>query len=481
MEKQEMALIGRSGRLERYAIGIATQGVASASGGYTDSLQDEYGHDSVEDFDSDILDEVRSMPLAIGGKQYRYAPWGSSDDLPYKLINAIGGNMVLSECQFFNVLTAYAMGVTFVNRDEGRTASDSPEIRGFCMANSIHEVYLQQCTDMKHFFWTACVVVLNRRGDKIVRLEHLDAAYCRQQIREGGKSAYLFYGNFRHPSGAEFDRIPLLDLTDPLGDLCVRMGIQPDPNTGKRRQKDRGRRFAIVCKFPTAGFQYYPTPYYASVFRDNWHDIFRLIGIGKKAMIKNTSAPRLQVEVHADYWQNICDEENINDPQERLERVKKEKQNIVDFVCGPQNAGKALITKYYIDPNGRENRMVRIYTVGSDAKKEGGDWADDMQEASNAICFATGVHPNLIGATPGKTAMNNSGSDKRELFALKQALEKAMHDIMLKPYHVVLHFNGWADRYTVEVPMIELTTLDKNTSAQVVHAAKPAETEEDNV
>lgn len=47
-----------------------------------------------------------------------------------------------------------------------------------------------------------------------------------------------------------------------------------------------------------------------------------------------------------------------------------------------------------------------------------------MSEASNALCFAHGVHPNLVGATPGKSQMNNSGSDKRELFTLKQALEK---------------------------------------------------------
>lgn len=41
--------------------------------------------------------------------------------------------------------------------------------------------------------------------------------------------------------------------------------------------------------------------------------------------------------------------------------------------------------------------------------------------------------------------MNNSGSDKRELFTLKQAMEKPFHDIMAKPWHVILHFNGWAE------------------------------------
>ncbi len=38
---------------------------------------------------------------------------------------------------------------------------------------------------------------------------------------------------------------------------------------------------------------------------------------------------------------------------------------------------------------------------------------------------------------------------------------------MCKPYHVISHYNGYADRgVTVDVPMIELTTLDKNKDQQ---------------
>jgi hypothetical protein len=207
-------------------------------------------------------------------------------------------------------------------------------------------------------------------------------------------------------------------------------------------------------------------------------DIYRLIGIGKRYMIKNTSAPRVQIEIHSDYWDNLCDNENITDPEKRKERIEKEKQNIIEFVTGVENAGKALISGYYVDPNGKENRMVRINTLNDPSKKEGGNWADDLVEASNALCFAFGVHPNLVGATPGKSQMNNSGSDKRELFTLKQAIEKPFHDVMSKPYHVILHYNGWAKKATVDVPMITLTTLDKNTDAHTVSGNANANTEE---
>jgi hypothetical protein len=240
--------------------------------------------------------------------------------------------------------------------------------------------------------------------------------------------------------------------------------------TGEKRKAPKDGtdcEFAIVCRMATPGRQVYSRPYFFSAFRDAWFDIYELIGIGKRFMIRNTSAPRLQIEVHDDYWDVVCDNKGITDEDERKECIKQEKQNIIDFVCGPKNAGKALISGYYVDPSGKEHSMVRVINLNQ-GKKEGGDWADDMQEAANTLCFAFGVHPNLIGATPGKSQMNNSGSDKRELFTMKQALEKPFHDVMMKPYHVILHYNGWSDNVTVDVPMLMLTTLDENKDAEKV-------------
>lgn len=80
------------------------------------------------------------------------------------------------------------------------------------------------------------------------------------------------------------------------------------------------------------------------------------------------------------------------------------------------------------------------------------------------LCYSDLIHPNLVGAIPGKSANNNSGSDKRELFTMKQSLEISYHDIMLVPYRVIMLYNGWKD-VRIEVPLIMLTTLDQNTDA----------------
>ena len=83
-------------------------------------------------------------------------------------------------------------------------------------------------------------------------------------------------------------------------------------------------------------------------------------------------------------------------------------------------------------------------------------------------CYGDNIHPNLVGATPGKSQSNNSGSDKRELFTLKQSLEKSWHDLMLKVHQVIIYYNGWQDKVEPNVPMIMLTTLDEHNDAKQV-------------
>lgn len=466
--KYDLYKTGQNGKVGFWRIGPWGIGEASES----NSIISDYGEDSSSVFDEDDGD-LNALPVTIKNRVYKYVPFGKDDMLPYTVRNAIMGNMITAQCISFNIESCYGQGLRFVDRSTHKDATDK-DIRDFCLRNSLHECFMEQATDIKMYNFSVTVIILSRDGSKIVNVRNKDASYCRFEYApstKSGKIEHVFFGDFRtgHKIENRIEVIPLLDYWDPLGDLEVRMGKKPDPTTGALRKNiTTDRKFAILSKMSTPGCQYYPTPYWMSIFRDSWYDIYRLIGIGKRFLIKNTSAPRVQIEIHEEYWDNVCDNEGIHDEAARKKRMEQEKQKIIDFVTGLDNAGKAMVSGYYIDPNGKENRMVRFYNLNDPSKKEGGNWSDDMQEAANAICFGLGVHPNLVGATPGKSQMNNSGSDKRELFTLKQSLEKGYHDVMGKPYHVILHYNGWADRYTVDVPMLMLTTLDQGTDAQQV-------------
>ena len=421
---------------------------------------------SVEDsslvFDEDANISTTPVPNRQG---MAYVNFGEDNQLPFKIIKMIGQDEVMSQNKLFNVITCYGAGLKYMDVDT-KQPTTHPEIKSWLVRNSLPLFQLEQATDMKYFFFCVSVIILSKDGKKINRLIHKEACYCRFEKARYGKINHVIYANFRDNASLspdDYEVIRLLDPRDPLGDLMVLMGREPGRD-GQTRVRTKDKKFAILVRFPTPGFQYYPIPYYTSIFRGDWYDIKRLIGKGKKAKLRNHASVKYQVEVHKDYWRNICDEEHITDPLKKQERIKKEKENIKKFVSGIENSGKVWITGYYVNPNGQEVRMVRINVI--ETGKEGGDWSEDIQEASNITCYGDNIHPNLVGATPGKGQSNNSGSDKRELFTLKQALEIPFHDLMNIPHQIVIAYNGWGEKVYPDIPMVLLTTLDQNTDAK---------------
>ena len=409
--------------------------------------------------------EIKAVSLPGKLKKYKYVPWGEENTRPYQLMELIAADEVMSQNKLFNVLTCYGSGLKYKSLTTKEPTTD-PEIKKFLLQNAMNSYYIEQCTDMKYFFFTVSIIILSRDGKRIVDIRHKDACNCRFQVAKEGRIGHVFYANWLKPITEDnVQIIPLLDERNPWGDLEVRTGKMPN-NLGEKKD-EKVRKYAIVSKFPMPGNPYYPSPYYTAIFRGDWYTIKQLIARSKKAKLRNISGIKYQVEIHKDYWDILCDQENITDPKLRQARVQKEKENIRDFISGIDNSGKMWITGCYTHPSSGELvSMVKITNI--DSKKEGGDWSEDIQEAVNMFLYADGVHANLVGSVPGKTQVNNSGSDKRELFTLKQALEAAYHDVLAIPHWAIIGFNGWIDKVEPEVPMIMLTTLDTHTDAKEV-------------
>lgn len=422
--------------------------------------------DSAEYYAETRKNTTGTMPGSTDTDKKEYVKWGNDNQLPYRVIELIAKDEVMAANKNFNVLCCYGSGIRFVDPATGEPTT-STEVRDFVRANAIPRFFLEQATDMKYFYFCVAVLILNKSGDKIVNIRHKEACYCRfEKANKKGKISRVFVADFSGTvKKGEYEEITLLDEYDPIGNLRTLLGKQPGED-GKTTVRTTARKFAIVCKFPTVGNRYYPIPYYAAVFRGDWYNIKQLIGIGKKTKIKNHSGIRYQVQINDQFWQELFKSEKITDEAARKARIAKQKEDINKFLSGIENTGKTLYSGYYVDPNGNEVHMIKIDTI--DTSKEGGDWSEDIQEASNMLCFADGVHPNLVGATPGKGQQNNSGSDKRELFTLKQSLEIATHDIMKMPLETVAAFNNW--NVNIQIPMITLTTLDQHKDAEQVTA-----------
>ena len=401
-----------------------------------------------------VFKEDGDITPVVVNDSLSYMPWGADNQMPYNVIDLIESDETLATCQLFNAEVCFGSGLVYDSTQATPTTADSVE--EWLLDNNLAAYWLGVCQDFKHFGFAVSVLILNNEGTQIVRLLRKEACYCRFAVADkSGRIPKILYANWRSLSAPQdIEVIELLDPASPWRDLQERVA------TGSRC-----RKFAVLTRVPTPDSTYYPIPHYAALFKGKWYNIKQLIGIAKEAKLKNSAPIKYQIEISAKYWEGIFRAEGITDRRKQQERIVKEKQSILDFLTGAENSGKAWFSTFYITPDGKEQHDVVINKI--DDAKEGGDYATDIQEAINMICFTLRVHSNLVGSVPGKAQTNNSGSDKRELYTIAQALQKPYHDLLFTVHRIIIRFNGWQG-VKVDCPFMQLTTLDEHTDAKQV-------------
>lgn len=401
-----------------------------------------------------VFKEDGDITPVVVNDNLSYMPWGADNQMPYNVIDLIESDETLATCQLFNAEVCFGSGLVYDTAQTSPATADSVE--EWLLDNNLAAYWLGVCQDFKHFGFAVSVLILNNEGTQIVRLLRKEACYCRFAVADkSGRIPKILYANWRSLSAPQdIEMIELLDPVSPWRDLQERIA------TGSRC-----RKFAVLTRVPTPDSTYYPIPHYAALFKGKWYNIKQLIGIAKEAKLRNSAPIKYQIEISAKYWEGIFRAEGITDRRKQQERIVKEKQSILDFLTGAENSGKAWFSTFYITPDGKEQHDVVINKI--DDAKEGGDYATDIQEAINMICFTLRVHSNLVGSVPGKAQTNNSGSDKRELYTIAQALQKPYHDLLFTVHRIIIRFNGWQG-VKVDCPFMQLTTLDEHTDAKQV-------------
>ena len=390
----------------------------------------------------------RYSPIPLS-KSLRIVPWGADNQMPYRILDKCQADETLTTCQQFNIEACYSGGLQI---DYSGAEGDIPSHVGHFMQNNPLSAYFYGIiSDFKYFGFCVTCFQLNKDGDEIVRIIRKEACNCRFSVaNSNGRIETVVYGDFRDkiPGENEYEELPLLNPDSPLYDLRTRI-----------QQGTKKRKFAMISRIPTVDSTYYPIPVYGSLFRSRWYDYKQIVTVAKLAKLKNSAPLKYHIEVSNNYWQNIFAREGITDRLKQMKRVAQEKENIINFLTGAENSGKALFSNFYVSPTGEEQSEVKIRKI--ETQKEGGDWSEEMAEAINMMCFAMGVHSNLVGSVPGKAQTNNSGSDKRELYTIAQARQRAYHDMLLVPIRTLIAFNQWHNVWP-HVPFLQLTTLDEH-------------------
>ena len=115
-----------------------------------------------------------TAPVPINDKM-QYMPWGHDNNMPYDILELIESDETLSTCQQFNAEMCYGAGIQYVT--ESATAQVKQEVDDFLLDNDLTTYFFGVSQDFKHFGFCISVIIPNREGKKIVRLQRKEACF----------------------------------------------------------------------------------------------------------------------------------------------------------------------------------------------------------------------------------------------------------------------------------------------------------------
>lgn len=402
-------------------------------------------------------------PVSVGS--HIVSPWGIDNNLPTELRLKIEKSEIISTNLRFNRDVAYGLGpmlVKILRDSNGKVADYIPLEDGkefeFFDRNDISMFVLEQLTDLVYFHNSFAEMMPESKGTSIYSIKHLEAEFSRWSVAnsKGVIENHLYAAQWKPAKAEAVQRSQVIDEFNALADAKTRIAINR-------------KRMVYPVYMPSPGRPYYSRPEWYSVFESGWYDHSVSIPALKKAILKNNLGVKFIVYISPKYWDEVLRMKKIDSSDAKAVKEAKEieKKNFQDFLSGVDNANKAIMTVKEMLPVGNtaiEHKWIEILPVKNDMA--GGEYIPDIESVANIISYAMGVHPSLIGATPGKNGSSMSGTDKRELFMIKQALMKPLVDRVLRPLRLVHQLNGWDKDITIVVPEFIFTTLDQNKSGK---------------
>lgn len=418
-----------------------------------------------------------------GGKDpIKFMPRGHNNNMPYVVMKRIGTNVTVGSNVEFKTKVIYGDGILVyrISRDgQGNIQKkevfpdEAPEIFDFLRMNNYNHIRMEIANDLAIFYDSYVEYIFNREDrPKIVQIKSKETTCSRiSEIDEQtGKSEWHGYSAEWH-KGTPTDLVatPLLDKQAPLRDLMTRMGMLP--NEEGKKVTGKQRRFVHNIQMNTPGRFYYGRPYWWSIFASGWYDFSSAIPILKKSLIKNQMSLRYVVYIKDTFWAELYKSHKAIKDEEQLKLREKFLKEMNDYLTGEENAGKTFVSHFRYDRvKGTEDKDIIITPLES--TQNGGEYIEDSEETSNTLSYGMGVHPSIIGSSPGKNKSIN-GTEARELFIITQALNKTFQEATLEPLYVVKEINGWPKDIYFSVTNCQLTTLDKGTGAVKNTGIKP--------
>ncbi len=244
---------------------------------------------------------VETPEYLFSFKDVEYVQWGDDNCYPDGAEAVIESTSVLKTGLNYKVRCCYGQGVVPVrvvgfddNNNEVLKPVNDADVLSYLRGLPFRNFHTAAFRDLIKFGNCFPLLVFNNAGDKIVRVEILNARHCRISKN---KKKLLVYGDWKNssPTDRDYAVYDVLDEQDPVYDLMWRK------DTGKL-ENVRAIAFPRIKNY-FSNNDYYATPDWKSAYDSGWIDIAHKIPQFLNKAYENAMSLMWHVQIPALYWE----------------------------------------------------------------------------------------------------------------------------------------------------------------------------------
>lgn len=392
------------------------------------------------------------------------APWGKNNDWPQLIIESIRKYGIGLNGLKFNRNLLHGKGVKLLqNGVDGKLApqlvepTNHPEINQLLKRSKLKRYFREAANDFEYHSINFAQVILTKNFQKVDRIVRTDPADCRFQVMNPATNRIeKVFLSSKWADGVPHthESVEPLWLIDPLMD--------PD-EVRAWAKKNKIYKFVLPCRDTMTGSKYYPFKAWHAIIENGWLDVALAVPELKKALFDNQMTIKYHIEIPEGYWRAKYSQEKwgnySNKKKDELRSETLDKVN--DWLTGPTNTGKTLMTFYDVDEMG--NKLPQVTVTAVDDKMKDGAYIPDTQNANIEILGSMDIDPTLAGfGFAGSKLGAGSGSDKRVAFNLRTSMKTSDRDVVLEPFDFAWEYNKFDPKLRLAFVDHTLTTLDEN-------------------
>jgi hypothetical protein len=396
----------------------------------------------------EIEPEATSSATAAASKPY--ARWGSDNNYPQRLIDAVMADPVAALMEKRRAFH-WGSGLMFYRKKvDGTKMVIEPipdenipaEIDDFFFLNDFAN--LQQGIIGDFEWWHPyCVEYITQNDGKVKQIKWQRQKDVRSELRDkatGDINGFYLSGKWPNAQDQEIRRVNAFRKAANVSGIYRHQLVSID--------KD-----------------YNPQP--------AWHSITRWLHIAGKiprwilANIDNSMNLKYHVQIPIEYFMKRHPLEAYKTTEERNAAIQADQQetfrSMDDYLSGEKNVHKAFYSFVAINDQGNEIPGWKITPLENKIQDEA--WLRAYGTASMAMISGIGLSPSIAGSILPNGLGSGSGSDLREQFNFyMQVMTAQPRQTTLEPWEIIKRRNGWPKDIHLGYRDVILQSTDQNKS-----------------